>query len=136
MRLLGIRRSKSPTPMWWAGWIMMVLSGSAAPSPRRPLPTTSASQDEIPPACEAKPGLSIFQGGTVAAYANVSSAAACCALCGGDFKDECAGWEWVNLTVVRADHDCDIMAKIGNPANFPGRVSGIVAARPSVGFSI
>lgn len=91
----------------------------------------------IPAACKAMPGFSIFQGGTVASYANVTSPAACCALCEGNFKDECAGWEWVNLSLVHADHDCDIMAKIGPPATFPGRISGVVAHRPpSVGLDL
>jgi len=38
------------------------------------------------------PGYSVFAGGTVAAYANVSGGqSACCALCHGAYRDECLG---------------------------------------------
>lgn len=77
------------------------------------------------------PGFSIYQGGIVAGNANASSPAACCALCLGDYKDECAGWEWVNHSLVPVrSHDCDIMAKIGVPTQVKGRVSGIVGSPP------
>lgn len=47
------------------------------------------------------PGVSIYQGGIVAASKMVANLSDCCELCHGDFKDECAGWEWIDLTKVR-----------------------------------
>ena len=79
------------------------------------------------------PGYSIYRGGIVAAQRNLSSQAECCALCHGDMKDECLAWEWIDQHVVkRAHHNCDIMAKVGPPEKFPGRVSGITSAAPPV----
>eukprot|EP00666_Eupelagonemidae_sp_cell4sb_P017750 gene17750-biopygen6709 len=78
------------------------------------------------------PGYSIYQGGTVVAFANVTDVTACCALCHGDYKDECVGWEWVNVSEVhRSDHSCDIFAKAGKPAKARGRVSGVASPSPT-----
>jgi hypothetical protein len=77
-------------------------------------------------------GYSIFKGSEVTAYANVSDQAACCALCHGDYHDECVGWEFINTTLVpNAHHNCDLMAKVGPPEKYVGRVSGIGAALPT-----
>ena len=77
------------------------------------------------------PGYSIYRGSVVAAERNLSSQADCCALCHGDMKDECLAWEWIDQHVdPRAKHNCDIMAKVGPPEKFPGRVSGITSAAP------
>ena len=73
-------------------------------------------------------GTAIFDGGRVAAVANVSGGpAACCELCTTVHRAGCAGWEWINLSLVRASHNCDIMASAGPPAKDEGRVAGIVA---------
>jgi hypothetical protein len=47
------------------------------------------------------PGYSIFQGGIAAASTTVDNQTACCALCHGDYKDECQGWEWIDRTKVQ-----------------------------------
>ena len=84
---------------------------------------------------------STYVGSTVVAFANVSSADACCGLCHGLYKDECAGWQYINLSysggqddIERGQlpsHNCDIMAKLGRPvAGYPERISGVVEAPP------
>jgi len=78
------------------------------------------------------PGHSIYKGGVLAATLNVSNEAACCASCHGDYHDECLGWEWIDVSVVHTNHNCDIMAKVGPPTDgWPGRVSGITARNPA-----
>ena len=47
------------------------------------------------------PGYSIVQGGIAAASTTVDDQTACCALCHGDYKDECQGWEWIDRTKVQ-----------------------------------
>ena len=77
-------------------------------------------------------GVSIYKGGIIAAQANVSSEADCCDLCHGDYKDECAAWEWVDQSKVASPgHNCDVFAKSG-PAQtgFTGRVVGFPADAP------
>ena len=46
-------------------------------------------------------GYSIFQGGIAAASTIVADQTACCALCHGDYKDECQGWVWIDRTKVQ-----------------------------------
>lgn len=82
------------------------------------------------------PATGIGGGGTVTSLQNVSSQAACCALCHGDFHDECSGWvygptgsAWQQLEGL-APHNCAIMATNGPPKPIEGHVSGINADAP------
>lgn len=65
-------------------------------------------------------------GGTVTALRNVSSQADCCALCHGDFHDECSGWVYG----PSGNHNCAIMAKNGPPKPIENHVTGINADAP------
>ena len=38
---------------------------------------------------------SIYQGSSVTTFATVKDQASCCALCHGDYSDECVGWEYI-----------------------------------------
>ena len=74
-------------------------------------------------------GMGIGSGGTVTALANVTSQAACCALCHGNYHDECHGWVWgtsgVGGDAMMAKHNCAIMATNGKPVPVAGHTSGI-----------
>lgn len=73
-----------------------------------PVDTTCPASEKI------LSGVSIYTGGVVAAQVNVSSEAACCALCNSDYKDECAAWEWIDQHKVSSfGHNCDIFAQSG-----------------------
>jgi hypothetical protein len=78
------------------------------------------------------PGTGIGGGGKVTSLNNVSSQAACCALCHGDFHDECSGWVYNGPGTrpgEQADglqkHNCAIMATNGPPRPIEGHTTGI-----------
>eukprot|EP00040_Diaphanoeca_grandis_P014108 m.71386 g.71386 ORF g.71386 m.71386 type:complete len:436 (-) comp24344_c0_seq1:161-1468(-) len=84
-------------------------------------------------------GYSIYQGSVITAQAQVVDEGACCALCHGDYHDECVGWQYINLTTATSSstsssssstHNCDIMAKNGPPVKVAGRVAGFVGNVP------
>ena len=70
-------------------------------------------------------------GGKVTALANVTGGmGACCALCHGDYHDECSGWVYGQTGVVTVagrypEHNCAIMATNGRPNTVAGHISGI-----------
>ena len=95
------------------------------------------------------PGTGVGGGGTVTSLQNVSSQADCCALCHGDFHDECSGWVCCTLHfpihffiqnsngVLLAqvygpsgNHNCAIMATNGPPKPVENHVTGINADAP------
>ena len=78
-------------------------------------------------------------GGTVTALANVTTQAACCALCHGNYHDECNGWVYGPTTHPDATtfyatgyvkHNCAIMATNGPPKTIAGHVTGICKDAP------
>ena len=77
-------------------------------------------------------GTGIGGGGTVTALANVTSQAACCALCHGNYHDECSGWVYGPTGVLGLPeaaeyrkHNCAIMATNGPPKSIADHVTGI-----------
>ena len=78
-------------------------------------------------------------GGTVTALANVTSQAACCALCHGNYHDECNGWVYgpttgpdatTSYSGGYAKHNCAIMATNGPPKTIANHVTGICKDAP------
>lgn len=83
------------------------------------------------------PGTGIGGGGRVTALANVSSQADCCALCHGDYHDECTGWVYGPTPGVDSfggegyqKHNCAIMATNGPPKAISNHVTGITKDAP------
>jgi hypothetical protein len=76
------------------------------------------------------PGVGIGGGGTVTALKNTTTQAACCALCHGDYHDECSGWVYNGPDHPAAAwlqaHNCAIMATNGPPRPVAGHVTGLV----------
>lgn len=73
-------------------------------------------------------GYSLFKGSIIVKQLNLTSQADCCSLCHSDFHDECVAWEWIDQYIVHSPtHNCDIMAKVGPPQKYPGRVSGLIS---------
>jgi hypothetical protein len=81
------------------------------------------------------PETGIGGGGTVTALKNTTTQAECCALCHGDFHDECNGWVYNGpgphepAEFLQA-HNCAIMAKNGPPKQIPGHTTGITKDAP------
>ena len=99
-------------------WVPTVLAAPNGTCPDRILPDTG-----------------IGGGGTVTALANVSSQAECCALCHGDYHDECSGWVYgptpgADTPEKLAKHNCAIMAKNGPPKAVPRHITGVSKDAP------
>lgn len=79
-------------------------------------------------------------GGTVTALANVSTLSDCCALCHGQYHDECVGWvfghseETLLETLIGPlsypSHNCAVMATNGPPRTVEHHTAAIITSTP------
>lgn len=79
------------------------------------------------------PNAGVADGNGILALTNASTLGECCALCHGDYHDECVAWVFGRTRQeglgIRS-HTCAILASAGKPRTVAGHTSGIAGPNP------